>query len=207
MSTIAGEGAEPAITERPPTLDQAVGARVRALREAAGASRDDLARAIQRAGMRWDAGRVAHMERGRCAASIPTLIPLAAALAGVSGKPVSLADLMPPGGDVTTTHGRIISAVELWKALSGMPIDPTASTGGYPHLEPGWGRVDDRLVAELGVAAEQVRDATRNLYGRSATEERDDRAGGGATAQKRGRITRHVLIEVRAEIDRLATAA
>ncbi|MBN7371104.1 helix-turn-helix domain-containing protein [Mycobacteroides abscessus] len=185
-------------------LDQAVGERVRSLREAAQATRDDLARAVQRAGMRWDAGRVAHMEQGRVAATIPTLIGVAQALSEVTGRAIVFADLMPGSGVVSFADGRTVSAASLRKVFAGEPVPrpevPVIGNITDPTLEPGWGKVDDRLVADLDIAPEVVRAATRELYGRTATQERDARAGGGATAQKRGRVTRHILDEVIARV-------
>ena len=185
----------------PVRLDRAVGIRVGQLREGAGASRDDLARAAQRAGLhKWDAGRVAHMEQGRVAASIPTLIGVASALAEVIGRPIGVAELVPRGGDIQLGEGQVIHAADLRSVLSGRAIEPVvAGIHADPQLEPGWGKVDDRLVVELGMSPESVRNVVRTLYGRTATEERDSRAGLGATAQKRGRITRGLIVEVRAE--------
>lgn len=185
----------------PVRLERAVGIRVCQLREGVGASRDDLARAAQRAGLyKWDAGRVAHMERGRVSASIPTLIGVASALAEVSGRPIGVSELVPRGGDIQLGEGQVIPAADLRAALAGRAIGPrTAETRTNPQLEQGWGKVDDRLVVELGMSPESVRSAVRKLYGRTATEERDARAGVGATAQKRGRVTRGLIVEVRAE--------
>ncbi len=178
-----------------------MGSRVRDLREGAGASRDDLARAAQRAGLNWDARRVAHLEQGRVAASIPTLVGLSSALAEISGQTVTVPDLMPLEGDIELAKGRSIRASNLRGALAGRPVEPPV-IGNItdPRLEPGWGKVDDRLVADLGTVPEIVRLATRELYGRTATQERDDRAGQDATAQKRGRVTRIILDEVAAQV-------
>lgn len=186
-----------------PSLDEMVGARVRELRESAGASRDALARAAQRAQMpTWDAGRVAHLERGRVAPTLPTLIGLAQALTEVSGRPVTLADLMPASGTAELPDGRQLSAEFLRTALSGQPVPPPAApaigTVTGPRLDPGWGKADDLLVRDLEIAPELLRAATRELYGRTATEERDARAGDGATTQKLGRVTRVIREEVAA---------
>jgi hypothetical protein len=192
-------------------LDQAVGARVRVLREKAGASRDDLARAAQRAGLKWDAGRIAHLEQGRVSASLPNLIGTAAALAEVSGRAIAVSDLMPLDAQVELAPGRNMRSAALRAVLSGQPVEPPPVIGNItdPRLEPGWGKVDDRLVKELDTLPELIRIATRELYNRTATQERDARAGEGATAQRRGRVTRVILDEVaaqvalNAEIDRL----
>lgn len=183
------------------TLDAAFGERVRTLREASEASRDDLARACWRAGLRWDAGRVAHLEQGRVAATIPTLIGVVQALSEVSSRSVAIYELLPDTGTIAFTDGRTFPAAMLRDALAGGSIAPTvAGPVEDPRLERGWGKVDDRLVADLGGGPEVIYGATRALYGHTATQERDARAGDDATAQKRGRITRRILDEVRAAL-------
>ncbi len=184
-------------------LDQAVGARVRFLRANAGASRDDLARAAQRAGLKWDAGRIAHLEQGRVSASLPNLIGIAAALAEVSGRAIAMSDLMPLDAWVELAPGRNMSSAVLRAVLSGQPVGPPViEPTTDPRLEPGWGKVDDRLVKELDTPPDLIRKATRELYNRTATRERDSRAGEGATAQRRGRVTRVILDEVAAQVAR-----
>lgn len=144
------------------------------------------------------------MEQGRVAATIPTLIGVAQALTEVGGRAVAFAELMPETGSVAFADGRTVSAASLRKVFAGEPVPlPEAPVIGNipdPTLEPGWGKVDDRLVSDLDTAPEVVRAATRELYGRTATQERDARAGADATAQKRGRVTRHILDEVIARV-------
>lgn len=177
-----------------------MGAQVRAFREAANTSRDDLARAIQRAGMSWDAGRVAHLEQGRVAATIPTLVGAAQALSEASGRAVAIYELLPDTGTIAFADGRTFDAASLRRALTGGPVPkplaPKIGSVTSPTLEPGWGKVDDRLVADLGAAPEVIYGVTREIYGHTATQERNTRAGADATAQKRGRVTRHILDEV-----------
>lgn len=178
-------------------LDAAIGRRVREIREAAGASRDDLARAAQRAGGKWGADRIAHMEAARASTStLPTLVTLAAALAEISGDPVTVRDLMPASGMIEIAEGRTMDALALQAAISGPAPMPVSGNISDPRLEPGWGVVDDRLTTDLGTTPEVVRTATRELFGQTATQERDARAGAGATAQRRGRVTRGILAEV-----------
>lgn len=185
---------------RTEALDKAVGDRVRTLREAAKRSRDDLARACQRAGLRWDAGRVAHLEQGRVAATLPNLIGVAQALTELAGRGVTLAELLPAEGVVEFNDGRRMRAAGLRAALAGQPVErpaaPEIGTISDPTLEPGWGKADDKLVADLGLDAYAVRAATQELFGRTATQERDARAGAEATPQKRGRVTRAIVAEV-----------
>lgn len=132
------------------------------------------------------------------------MLGVAQALAEVVGRSITLAELMPAGGSVQFADGRVVDASVLRSVLSGgavpRPAVPEISSITDPRLEPGWGKADDRLVAELGVAPEALRAVTRGLYGHSATRERDQRAGDGASPQKLGRATREILSEVAAEV-------
>ncbi|WP_139286252.1 hypothetical protein [Tsukamurella tyrosinosolvens] len=142
---------------------------------------------------------MAQVEVGHLAPDLLTLHAIAIAIAELSGNPVALADLLPADGE----H-RALSA-----ALRGVPVAPTAASLPAlpdPTLARGWGQVDDRLCKELDLFPIQVQVATSNLFGRTATEERDSRAGSDATPQKKGRVTRDLLHEVATEVNRVAAA-
>lgn len=171
----------------------AFGARVRELREAAGATQDELARAVSRAGLIWSRARLGQVEAGEGNPDLAAMVAVAAALTELSGKPVRLVDLLPDSGvsqELTL----------LREALSGEPIrrpSPVIGTVPDPRLAPGWGQVEDNVARQLGLGSEAiVLAAAHQLYGRSGSEERDHRAGDGATPQKRGRISRGIIAEL-----------
>lgn len=117
---------------------------------------------------------------------------VALALHQLSGHPVRLADLLPE-----SSKDRGVKMLR--SALSGQPVHGprSGSTLPDPRDEPGWGQVEDRIAAELGPGSEtHIVTAARKLYGRMGSEERDARAGAGATPQKRGREARHVIAEL-----------
>jgi len=171
----------------------AFGARVRELREAAGATQDELARAVSRAGLSWSRARLGQVEAGEGIPDLAAMVAVAVALTELSGKSIRLADLLPESG--------VSREVELLRdALSGAPVRrPTPVIGNVPdpRLSPGWGQVEDRVSADLGLGSEAiVLAAALRLYGRTGSEERDARAGGGATPQKRGRVARSIITEL-----------
>lgn len=64
------------------------------------------------------------------------------------------------------------------------------------------GEAEQRIAKALGVSLLTVAAASAHLYrGATASEERDRRAGGDATAQKRGRIARDIRTELKAALN------
>lgn len=173
---------------------RAFGAQVRVLREVAGATQDQLARAISRTatGVRWTRARLGQVESGDGTPDLASMYAVALALHQLSGHPVRLADLLPE-----SSKDRGIKLLR--SALSGQPVQVLRSAAQLPGArdEPGWGQVEDRIAAELGPGSEtQIVAAARKLYGRMGSEERDARAGAGASPQKRGREARHIIAEL-----------
>lgn len=173
----------------------AFGDRLRQLREASGVTQDQLARAISRAGLSWTRARVGQVEAGDCGPDLAAMFAVAAALGELSGRPLKLADLLPE-----SDAGEHVA--RLRDALAGEPVRRPAGAIGRvsdPRRDPGWGQIEDRVAADLGPGSESiVLSAAVRLYGRSGSAERDNRAGDGATPQKRGRAARAVIAELAA---------
>jgi len=172
----------------------AFGGRVRELREAVDATQDQLARAVTRAGLPWSRARLGQVEAGESGPDLAAMVAIAAALTELGGTPVRLPDLIPESG-VTQ------ELLQLRAALAGEPVRrpiPVIGTIPDPRLEPGWGQVEDHVARQLGRGSEGVvLDVAHQLYGgRSGSEERDHRAGEGATPQKRGRVSRGIIAEL-----------
>ena len=172
----------------------AFGGRVRELREAAGATQDELARAISRAGLTWSRARLGQVEAGEGAADLAAMVAVAAALTELSGQAVRLVDLLPETG--------VSEEITLLRdALAGKPVrqpGPVIGNLPDPRLSPGWGQVEDNVARQLGLGSEAiVLAAAHQLYGgRTGSEERDARAGDGASPQKRGRVSRGIIAEL-----------
>ena len=82
--------------EKVPTLDSAIGARLRSLRHERGISQDDVARAAQACGLEWTRAVVAALEGGRreLSAGELVLLPLALQVARPDQPAPRLADLI-----------------------------------------------------------------------------------------------------------------
>jgi transcriptional regulator with XRE-family HTH domain len=195
-------------------IGELVGLRVRELRTAAGVTQDQLARACRRYGIEeYSGSRIGQIESGAVAPTATAMVALALGLGEVLGRQLTLADLIPDVDNVQAGRGLTYTGEELREFLRGAPVGPPPaprfiSTVSDPTLAPGWGSTDDLAVANWGVPPQLVRSVAESLWGagETLTRERDRRAGVGATPQKRGRITRDVIAEAKAEFDRLGDA-
>ena len=168
-----------------PTL---LGHNVHRLRTAAGATQQRLADAVVRRGLQWTAQHVSRAERGRWSPDLTHLVVIAAALDQLPGQPqpVTLADLVdaPAGQDspwVDLSGAVAFPAGDLARILRGEAV------GQYvPQYSPvehvsvrgrrgGYAAVDRRVAAELGLAADEMREARRHTWGHSLSEEREAR--------------------------------
>lgn len=167
------------------------GQRVRSLRESAGITQDQLARAVSRTGtgVRWTRARLGQVESGRATPDLATMVAIALALDDLTGRAYRLTDLLPDADDPGLALLRAAVAGQVVRHRSPDPDDP--------RDDPGWGQVEDRAASAWGGAADRlVLDTARALYGHTATEERDARAGADATPQLRGWVTRALLAEL-----------
>ena len=72
----------------------------------------------------------------------------------------------------------------------------------FRSAERSIGLAERRAGQSLDVRPLVVALASQVLWGKSLSEERDERAGISANAQRRGRITRELLTELREHIDK-----
>lgn len=183
-------------------IGEAVGQRIRELRTLLGLTQDELARACQQAGMtEWRGNRIGQIESGAVAPTVVVLYALAAGFAAASGTATPLAALLPEDEtelDIEIGREWNVPVSVLRRHLRGVKVaPPERDDSGDPRRSPGWGAADDLAVQELEASPEWVLAAGQRQWGRTATQERDRRAGSEATPQKRGRITRDLLSELR----------
>lgn len=210
-------------------LRSVVGQGVRRLRTAAGLTPDDVAREARRHGLVWTYSKVYALERGDKAVSAPELLVLAQVMTDACGRPVRLAELIEGDGDVALTPELIVTREWVRRMLSGgqpEPIEPydEATPGELPRavakawrrreklyggkfssrdlvrIESAGGLAEERAARTLHITAGELAALSARLWRRTLTEERDNRAGADAGAQKRGRITRELLDELRARL-------
>lgn len=213
----------------PRPLAVIVGENVRKLRTAGGHSGEALARELRDLfQVRWTTGRISELENGRVSPTAPTLFMVSQALTQLLSRPVAVAELFADDGfaevgQVGIRTTRVADAfdgqvVELANSdgLMGAARDhhakmsadlasiPTA--GKQPlkllmQIEKDSGEAEDRAANALGLRPLHLAALSAALWGRTYSQERNQRAGAEASPQKRGRIGR----ELRAELKEAAS--
>ena len=194
-----------------------VGENVRKLRTAGGHSGEALARELRDLfQVRWTTGRISELENGRVSPTAPTLFMVSQALTQLLSRPVAVAELFADDGfaevgqvGIRTTRvadafdGQVVELVVDDLANSDGLI-PTA--GKQPlellmQIEKDSGEAEDRAANALGLRPLHLAALSAALWGRTYSQERNQRAGAEASPQKRGRIGR----ELRAELKEAAS--
>jgi len=199
-----------------------MGANVRQLR--GDHTSEELARCAQGWGLKWGTGRVSDLEAGRVAPTVPTIWALTLALEDLLGAEVPPAALFA-GEGLVAIAGDEVELSMLRSVLSGdrpkRPMPAAGEDAGWwesvsgswpPRLRdnvPGrWSRVkaamteaDVRIGASLGLDRDRAAAEMAVLWGRPLSEQRDLLAEEGATAQRRGHLSRELKQQLRKAID------
>ncbi|MFK3672111.1 helix-turn-helix domain-containing protein [Leifsonia aquatica] len=205
-------------------LAEAFGAGLRRIRLENSLTLDRVASASSTFGLKWSTARVVEFENGRIPITLPTLMRLGTALTALTGRGVSLADLL--GWDhwleLPGSPGGLIHAEAFRQAFSGGPVDlrqgdelewasdaaiaPSQVLPGVPEgitthqLRFGHeyaGLADERAARALGVSLDVFLSYALPVLGTSLTEYRDSRLRRDANAQERGQLTRRATKVVR----------
>ncbi len=193
------------------TISEVVGHNLRRHRADHTLTLDEVARGLRMySGELWGSGRVSRFEHGDSPVSVDTLILLAITLTDLTGEPVAPADLLEAQGEVTigqapeqggegAAPGLVVDGPMVGKYLLGQTVGLH-----YPFkLELDDLPLADRRAADaLGIDEQQFREHSRKLWGRLMSAEVEAQAPPGATAQKKGRITRTLRAEMQKALDR-----
>jgi hypothetical protein len=215
--------------DEPQSLAVAIGRNCKRIRVELGATQDELARHARKVGLRWTSAKVSDFESARWASpSFETVLAVSLALETMAistgkDRAVTPADLIGDGGPIQLTKECAVQASALSKVLRGgrwtkarakpsppEQLSPEAASEwleGYAGLmgpqtrlaEPGL--AEARLMKRLHLSQEQLERLTKMLWGRSFTEERDQRAGPDTNAQYRGRVARTLQSEIERHLD------
>jgi hypothetical protein len=208
-------------------LSEVLGINARAIRGPA--KLDDVARAARSHGANWTPGKVSDLEHGRVSPTVQTLVITALALSDVCGRNVFPDELLESkqsitlakGFDVTSddlkailfrdneAYGRLVrqsldrlAAVAREKSVSlGHPRLRKVSVGLWRQVSADYGEPEQLLERELDIDRDRLIAEMAALWGKSFHAERDERAGSGANAQKKGRVSRALKAELRAVLD------
>ncbi|MEZ7240776.1 hypothetical protein ACWEQV_12565 [Rhodococcus aetherivorans] len=210
-------------------LSEVVGANLQQLRTEHRVTTDQLATAARRWGLRWTDSRVSAMERGKIPATLANLIALVQTLEDVLERPVPLSRLLEHDGYVELNSDLALRGDVLVQFVASEPVkvfaeddmqaketfDRLASSTPFENLpsRPGVtvgmlkkvsaqsGATEDRIAKDLDIDPLLLALESADLWGRTFSQERDNRAGQDANAQKRGRVSRELKDELRARLD------
>ena len=120
----------------------------------------------------------------------------------VTGWPVQVVLRYIPGGMDKVAD--LIAKSEAWSdeylaSLNPAFVDVDKELAGEIYQRTG--EAEFRAAKALGVDEYDLAYASAHLWGRALSDERDQRSGPSATAQKRGRVTRQLYEELRAAFD------
>ncbi|MFF3461011.1 helix-turn-helix domain-containing protein [Streptomyces sp. NPDC001984] len=165
--------------EPPLTVGAVVGENLKSLRKARRWTQDAAAAQLSSRGFAWKRAHIADLESGRRETlDLGALIVLGAVLE------VQLSDLFAGDGDVLLTpradfpqHAITVTREQLRAWLLGektwVRIDGSEGVRAVLHGTPA--QADDALAKRLGIPTGDVVAAARRLWGRSLTQERDER--------------------------------
>ncbi|BBZ15866.1 helix-turn-helix domain-containing protein [Mycolicibacterium gadium] len=196
------------------SLAQVIGRNARAIRLSGGFTLEQVAIATRNRGLRWSESRVADLEAGRVAANIATLVAVSLAFTDLDSRGVTLHDLISHERPIEMNENLIVTSEQLGQLLAGDVVDvqfgprPYEMDPNFFHVKPefqakydAWSETDKRAAKTLRISKPLLREVAMSLWNTSFATERDRRAGRGANAQQRGRISRQMFDEIREALE------
>jgi transcriptional regulator with XRE-family HTH domain len=203
-------------------LSQVIGENCRRIRLREGRTQGDVAAACQRVGLGWGYRRVAQLEAGGVAASLPTLLRLAAALDSLGVEPVTVADLLwsdalvrlsDDAAEDEALPGQLLPhMLTVWRGRELLPHLRPFTAGeedddadGPLRVRSDYGRADERAAKSLGLRRAEMIELTHSLWGHGLETERERRAaesGIGENRAARSWITTSLRDALEAELER-----
>lgn len=205
-------------------IREIIGHNVREIRDEHGVTADELGRELRHYGMKWNVNRVSELERGQKAVGIPELVTLSLALSSLTGSTTTPGDLLDSGdpvelaegvtlqnnalrrvveGDDDLKVGDVVGGVEAVNAAinhsleSLRGISESIPFGQVRQAVRDRGLADHRAARKLGWTDDEFLRHCLDRWGRMLSVETERRAGPDANAQRRGRITRELIDELK----------
>lgn len=207
------------MTQENMTLTDAVAKFLREQRQTHGLTLDQIAGAARERGATWSSSTVSNLERGQATLGLPVLIYLALALGSMTGRELTIADLLGDAESIALTpNSAPVDREWLDSVLRGAALKPSTEAvaidyaekshmdgirAARDHVDPINERgvalvslAEERAAKKLDTYPEEVQAWSEHLWGMSLEQESARRAGPGTTPQKRGRITRNLIQEI-----------
>ncbi|SCX24743.1 helix-turn-helix domain-containing protein [Mycolicibacterium fluoranthenivorans] len=111
----------------PEQIAVVAGRNAQLIRKSAGVTLAEVAKAATAYGLAWNTGRVGAFEAGRVSPTVPTLLAVTDILGGLTGTPITLADLFQGSGRVILTDNVTFELSKVRAVLAGAAVQSTAS--------------------------------------------------------------------------------
>lgn len=201
------------------------------LRRDAGLTLDQVSIAARQRGLNWSQSRIADLEAGRVAAAvnIDSLVPFCLALRDAGCQKASIGQLLYSTPSIQLNDSVVLYDKELVALLGGASIEDVLVrkraeqerqpfttmrpeewniAAAFPvefvaaqKVHRSSGATEDRMRRSLGISSSLLETITASLWGCTFSQERDRRAGEGASAQKRGQVTRQMRAEIEKAVE------
>ncbi|CPU63284.1 MULTISPECIES: hypothetical protein [Mycobacteroides] len=203
-----------------------IGENVRRIRERDGITLSAVADGAVELGAKWNAAAVRRIEAGTFDVTVSAVVVLVYALTRATGRPVTTLDILDAEGPIAITDTDEVMTSDLLAILGGGAVEDRlaltdfdwpkwfdgakeAMKGYPPGVKIGEVRKyrkapteqDVRLAKSFGLSAGALHAWAVREWGRGFFEERDNRAGPDANAQKKGIVARQLKAELKAAID------
>lgn len=177
------------------TLGQAIGRNARNLRLEAGITLDAVAQAARHLGLNWTTNRILELEQGRSTPSMATLFVFTHVLSALTGKPLPLGALLHGDDDITLTDTIALPLATVRGFFESQPVALPGTSSPDP-LTTRTNLTDQWAAKKLGIGVPELTRIALGRWGATFSEERDRRAGPGATKQRKGKFTRELINEL-----------
>lgn len=201
---------------------------MRVLRRQAGLSADALGLALRAYSLRrWDAAQIGQLERGEKTVVPGDLVALSLAMTEICGRAITVDDLFATDADIRLSETHALNPEVFRKVLassydyahlnaihqrmdrlniqlttSQQPIMKLGPDGIRQANEALWTLQDKRAQSRLGLTGPEFLAACLAAWGHLLSVEVEQRAPANASPQKKGRITRELVKELEAELQR-----
>lgn len=206
------------------TLAETIGRNVNLLRLELGLTMEQVASAGKSfLGLSWSAGSIGAIEKGRFKPTLDTLLAIATVIPNTKSilegrasldysPPIPLLSLISGSDHIQISPSRMISPDDLvsWMreeggfkpqftlayATHGDLIGSISSISAQPSV------AEARIAEKAGINPEDLLRVSSKLWGQGIEARRDALAGPDASAQKKGRITRTLIEEIKHNLGR-----
>jgi transcriptional regulator with XRE-family HTH domain len=135
----------------PEQIAAVAGRHAQSIRKSAGVTLAEVAKAASAYGLAWTTGRVGAFESGRVSPTLPTLLAVSDILGGLTGTPITLADLFQGSGRVVVTDNVTFELSKVRAVLAGRAVQSTA-----PDRQQGRQELTDVLTAAAQTLSDEL---------------------------------------------------